>query len=134
MPRPKKSKKVEETFEVPTPIAIEPPKEIEGLKVPDGAKIEGVSSTPTAEQVEDMEADDEKRKNFAVIHAGFMPLQLKGPDRWRIVNKRRQWISGVLPMREAVVLANKLNMKDPEQKRWNKQPGAWGAEEAIRAY
>ena len=128
MPRGKK--KVVADKKIPVP---EEPKG-DALVVPDGAKIEGISSTPTKDQVAEMEADDELRKRSAVITMGFVALQLKGPDRYRIINKRRQWISGVLPAREAVVLANKLNMKDPEQKPWNRKPGTWGQEEAKKAY
>jgi len=94
-------------------------------------ELEEETKGPTAE--ERVEKDDEGRKAACNPAGKFIAIQLTGDNRWRIVGKRKQWISGVLTMKEALILESNLNLKDPEQKSYNKvaKQGAWADDQNL---
>jgi hypothetical protein len=80
---------------------------------------------PTAD--DRVEKVDEGRLASCNPGGKFKAIELTGENRWRIVGKRKQWISPVLTASQAMILESNLNIKDPEQKAYNKvaKQGAW---------
>jgi hypothetical protein len=109
-----------------TKKAIDEVKELEEVE-----ELEEEIKGPTAE--ERVAKDDDGRKMSCNPAGKFLALQLTGENRWRIVGKRKQWISGVMSQKDALILESNLNIKDPEQKAYNKvaKQGAWADEQNL---
>jgi len=69
-----------------------------------------------------LDDDDENRVKMANPAGRFLVVELKGDNRYIIINKFKQRISPVISLTEANKLCTSFNMKDPEQRRAN-NPG-----------
>lgn len=74
-----------------------------------------------------LEKSDEVLRSKLKPNNKYQLLRLEGPDRFRIVGKRGEWVSSVLPLKSASRIVNSCNSKDPEQKAYNQKPkpGKW---------
>lgn len=65
------------------------------------------------------DSTDEKIRQATDPKGRFVVVELKG-NRYRVMNKRKQWVSPAVSSADANRLCARLNQKDPEQKPYNR--------------